>query len=45
MLIYFDRGIKGKTFALELDGKVKPEVGLLFADVNEFRTALRDFVI
>ncbi|KAJ1424167.1 Zinc finger, SWIM-type [Sesbania bispinosa] len=43
--IYFDRGIKGKLFVHEPDGKVKLEVGLLFLDVNEFRAALRDFVI
>ena len=45
VLIYSDRGIKGKIFAHDFDGKVNLEVGLLFSDVNEFRTALRDFVI
>lgn len=43
--IYPNRGIKGKISAHEFEGKVKLEVGLLFGDVNEFRTALRDFVI
>lgn len=43
--IYSNRGIKGKISAHEFEGKVKLEVGLLFSDVNEFRTALRDFVI
>ncbi|XP_058747011.1 uncharacterized protein LOC131620001 [Vicia villosa] len=43
--IYSDRGLKGKIFAPEFDGKVKLEVGLLFGDVNEFRATLRDFVI
>jgi len=37
--------MKGKLFVHESDGKVKSEVGLLFGDVNEFRAALRDFVI
>jgi len=45
VLIYSDRGIKGKIFAHDFNGKVNLEVGLLFSDVNEFRTALRDFVI
>jgi len=39
VLIYSDRGIKGKIFAHDFDGKVNLEVGLLFSDVNEFRTA------
>jgi hypothetical protein len=43
--IYIDRGMKGKLFAHESNGKVKLEAGLLFGDVNEFRAALRDFVI
>jgi hypothetical protein len=44
VLIYSDRGFKGKIFAREFDGKVKLEVEILFADGNEFITALRDFV-
>ncbi|KAJ1401166.1 Transposase, MuDR, plant [Sesbania bispinosa] len=43
--IYFDRGMNGKLFVYEPDGKVKLEIGLLFIDVDEFRAALRDFVI
>jgi hypothetical protein len=43
--IYVDRGMKGKLFDHESDGKVKLEQGLLFGDVDEFRAALRDFVI
>jgi hypothetical protein len=45
MPIYLDRGMKGRIFEPLSDGKVELEVGLLFVDVNEFRTALRDFVI
>jgi len=44
VLIYSYRGIKGKIFAHDFDGKVNHEVAILFSDVNEFRTALRDFV-
>jgi hypothetical protein len=43
--IYFDRGMKGEIFVHESDGKVKLDVGLLFLDVDDFRAALRDFVI
>ncbi|KAJ1426371.1 Transposase, MuDR, plant [Sesbania bispinosa] len=43
--IYFDRGMNGKLFVYELDGKVKLEIGLLFVDVDEFRAALKDFII
>ncbi|KAJ1401847.1 Zinc finger, SWIM-type [Sesbania bispinosa] len=43
--IYFDRGMNGKLFVYEPNGKVKLEIGLLFVDVDEFRAALRDFVI
>ena len=37
--------MKGELFVHESNGKVKLEVGLLFGDVNEFRAALRDFII
>ncbi|PNX86322.1 hypothetical protein L195_g042400, partial [Trifolium pratense] len=43
--IYVDRGMKGRIFEPLCDGKVELEAGLLFVDVNEFRTSLRDFVI
>ncbi|CAJ2659035.1 unnamed protein product [Trifolium pratense] len=42
---YVDRGMKGRIFEPLCDGKVELEAGLLFVDVNEFRTALRDLFI
>lgn len=45
MSIYFDKCVKGRIFESIGDGKVELEVGLLFVDVNEFRTTLGDFVI
>src|ERR1044072_4917853 len=43
--IYVDKGMKGKLFSYEPDGKIKLEVSLLFVDVDEFRAALKDFVM
>lgn len=45
MSIYFDKCVKGRIFESIDDGKGELEVGLLFVDVNKFRTTLGDFVI